>query len=103
MNIDKLTKKLNELKEEIDKYQEQLDILNDNTRFYSYFRFYSCLRFGMCAKMSAWGQSEMPNNYFELPYELKDQIAKLYKEWLEKKIEKLNIEREELIKDDIHK
>lgn len=92
MNIDKLTKKLNELKEEIDKYQEQLDILNDNTRFYSYFHF------GMCAKMSAWGQSEMPNNYFELPYELNDKIAKLYKKWLEKRIEKLNTEREKLIK-----
>ena len=92
MNIDKLTKKLNELKEEIDKYQQQLDILNDNTRFYSYFNF------GMCAKMSAWGQSEMPNNYFELLYELNDKIAKLYKKWLEKRIEKLNTEREELIK-----
>lgn len=96
MNIDKLTKKLNELKEEIDKYQEQLDILNDNTRFYSWFGF--GFYFGMCAKMSAWGQSEMPNNYFELPYELKNQIAELYKKWLEKKIEKLKTDREELIK-----
>lgn len=92
MNIDKLTKKLNEFKEEIDKYKEQLDILNNNTRFYSYF----C--FGMCAKMSSWGQSEMPDNYFELPYELKNETAKLYKEWLEKKIEKLNTDRQELIK-----
>ena len=92
MNIDKLTEKLNSLKKERDKYQEQLDILNDNTRFYSYF----C--FSMCAKMSSWGQSEMPNNYFELPYELNNEIAELYQDWLKKKINELKTEREEVIK-----
>lgn len=91
MNIDKLTERLNYLKEEIDKYKEQLDILNDNTRFYSSF----C--FGMCARMSAWGQSEMPDNYFELPYELNKEIAKLYQDWLKKKINELNTERKEVI------
>lgn len=96
MGMDRLIKKLNRLKEEIDKYQEQLDILNNNTRFYSYFGF--GFYFGMCAKMSAWGQSEMPSNYFELPYELKDQIAKLYQDWLKKKIDILKAEREEVIK-----
>lgn len=96
MNIDKLTERLNYLKKEIDKYQEQLDILNNKTRFYSCFGF--GFYFGMCAKMSAWGQSEMPDNYFELPYELKNEIAELYQDWLKKKINELKTEREEVIK-----
>ena len=92
MNIDKLTKKLNEFQEKINKYQVQLDILNGNNRSYSYFKFV------MFAKMSAWGQSEMPTNYFELPHELKKQIAEIYQDWLDKKIKTLKNEREEIIK-----
>lgn len=96
MNIDKLTNKLRVINEDINRYKEQLDILSDNTRFYSYFGF--GFYFGMFAKMSAWGQSEMPTNYFELPHELKKQIAEIYKDWLDKKIKTLKNEREEFIK-----
>lgn len=92
MNIDKLIKKLNEIQENINEYQVQLDILNNNNRSYSYFKFV------MSAKMSAWGQSEMPSSYYTLPIELEKEIANLYKKWLEKEIEKLKTERENLIK-----
>ena len=92
MNIDKLTKKLNEFQEKINKYQVQLDILNGNNRSYSYFKFV------MSAKMSAWGQSEMPSSYYTLPLELEKEIAKMYKEWLDKEIGKLKTERENLLK-----
>ena len=93
MNINKLTEKLNEFKEDIDKYQEQLDIINDNTRFYSRFEF------GMSAGMSSWGQSEMPSDYFPLPSELKANIAQMYKSWVEKEIKRLETERTNLIKE----
>lgn len=92
MNIDQLTKELNDIKNKIDNYQCQIDILNNNNRYYS------CFKFVMSAHMVSYGNSEMPSDEFDLPHELKIEIGKMYKEYLEKEIEKLKTERKNLIK-----
>lgn len=91
MNIDKLTNRLKEIKEQIEEYQRQIDTLNNNNRFFSYYKFV------MSAKMVSYGNSEMPSQLFDLPHELEKDIAKMFKSWLEKKINELETERKKVI------
>lgn len=89
--IDKLTEELHKIADDIVYLKKQLSILNEENRYYSFFVFQ------MSAKMSSFGNSEMPSEIFELPAEIKKHIVKLYKKHLETKIEEREKEREQLV------